>query len=132
MLVHSALSLISLPALIAAAAPPVASSTTLAEAQGEIFKRGATCLNTNKNNGGWKSIPQGDIRGLIEQLERIGDRKFRLTSKASTSGQWWFDYTWNQAKICISNEYYSPVNTHVSMWEIAWVIKYIIGECSTQ
>lgn len=122
--------LVGLPAAMAAAVSPLSLSKA-AEEHGEIFKRGATCYNTSKYNNGYKNIPWEDIQGLIDQLNRIGSNQFKLNWKNS-GDTWTFQYTWNQAKICISNEYVIAKNTHLKMSEAAWVVGYIVSQCSSQ
>ncbi|KAF4331521.1 hypothetical protein FBEOM_14737 [Fusarium beomiforme] len=112
---------------------PTAMAAALAKPEHEadaIFKRGASCLNTNSHNNGWTNIPDQDIQGLIDQLYRIGDRQVPLYWKIS-GNSWTFTYTWNQAKICVKNEYVIPKNTHLKMREAAWVVDYIRGQCSS-
>ncbi|SPJ92401.1 uncharacterized protein FTOL_13687 [Fusarium torulosum] len=75
-----------------------------------IFKQGATYLNTNSHNNGWTNVPEQCIQG---------------------GKSWTFTYIWNQATICVKNEYVIPKNTYLKMREAAWVVDFIRGQCSS-
>ncbi|KAL4722209.1 hypothetical protein ACLX1H_010987 [Fusarium chlamydosporum] len=123
---------LSAVAIVAALPVSIAAAISKPEHEsGAVFKRGATCYNTNSNNGGYATIPEEDIQGLVDQLNSIGSDEYPLYYKLSPKSDR-FTYTWNQAKICVTNEYWTPENTHLKMSEAAWVVGYIRDQCSSE